>query len=225
MQVRAPGRYSDAANHYSSGDNMNASANPSETPKDQNDGMPTRRTITKTLAWTVPVIAATVAAPLAAASGATWDLSPEFIGSQGFERTEGNRHVVGTDFPTTLRLRSLDPSGGPVPIGSQVIFTFDVTVVTARVPGVAAMPAGLTRSALVDEDSGLINGYIFTFTKELPSGSYLDIPITAAPGAGQSELGNRQGTLSATALTSADSDPANNIASRIGHATVTVTAT
>ena len=182
-----------------------------------------RRTVAKSIAWTIPIIATAVAVPSASASGSskTWDLSPEFIGAQGFDETQGSRHVVGREFPSVLRLRSLDPSGGAVPVGSQVIFTFDVTVVTARVPSAATMPAGLSRSALVDEDSGLINGYIFTFTQSLPSGAHIDIPITVAPGAGRGELGSREGTLSATGLTSSDSDPSNNIASRVGYAVVT----
>ncbi len=181
-----------------------------------------RRRVLAATAWTAPVIALAVTSPFAAASQALWDLSPSFSGEQGFDtQVSGTRRAVGTGFPTTLVLSSLDESGGAVPQGVQVIFTFDATVVQVRVPANSALPAGLTRSALADEDSGLINGYIFTFTAPLPYGETYVVPLTVAPGAGSAELGTRGGTLSATGLTSQDSDPANNVASRTGTLVVT----
>lgn len=107
--------------------------NTAVTEEIQNNKGLTRRTVVKGAAWSVPVIAAAVATPLAAASAAGADLVPTLSGPLTLSLTALGLPVATVSTPTTLTISNL--TAAPSTAGNTVNVVYPSSLLTLNITG------------------------------------------------------------------------------------------
>lgn len=167
------------------------------------DGTP-RRAVVRGAAWSIPVIAAAVAAPQAAASGAGIDAAAwaEADFTDGGLRTRLSGGVVAGP-----------ASGGDIPAGVLLTLTMDVTLVrenTIPVAGVVVDPR-LKLTSTVPQT--IISAEVFTLTATTVAPLIVGAPAaTVSLTAGPSTALNAAHVVALISNVPGDTDPSNDVA-------------
>lgn len=173
-------------------------------PEDHTAGSTPRRAVVRGAAWSIPVIAAAVAAPYAAASGAGIDAAAwaEADFTDGGLRTRLSGGVMAGP-----------ASGGEIPAGVLLTLTMDVTLVrenTIPVVGVVVDPR-LKLTSTVPQTITSTEAFTLTATTVAPLAVGAP-PATVVLTAGPSTALNAAHVVALIANVPGDTDPSNDAA-------------